>query len=193
MAAGQDDAVALAMTAIPRRGFLLPRDEGRAAYDGPISIGEGQTNSQPRTVADMLRLLDVRHGQRVLDLGAGTGWTTALLAHLVGPSGLVLGVERIPRLADRAIANVRVAGLPWARVGLAQPGVLGWPPGAPFDRILVSAEAQRLPGELVEQLVVGGVMVIPVKGRMIRVDRTTEGYDVGVHGSYRFVPLVQDL
>lgn len=186
-----DDAVALAMTAIPRRGFLLPRDAERAGYDGPIPIGEGQTNSQPRTVADMLRLLDVRHGHRVLDVGAGTGWTTALLAHLVGPSGLVIGVERVPSLAERAVANIRVAGLPWARVALAEPGVLGHPGAAPFDRILVSAEAQRLPASLVAQVRVGGVLVIPVKGRMLRVVRTEEGHEVGVHGHYRFVPLIE--
>src|SRR5699024_11772137 len=65
-----------------------------AEQDAPLPIGDGQTNSQPTTVADMLRLLDVREGNRVLDLGAGSGWTTALLAHLVGPDGEVLGIER---------------------------------------------------------------------------------------------------
>ena len=86
------DAVTAAFEAIPREGFL-PRDERRrAGHDGPLPIGEGQTNSQPRTVANMLRLLEVGPGQRVLDVGSGSGWTTALLAHLVGPTGSVLGV-----------------------------------------------------------------------------------------------------
>jgi len=86
------DAVADAFEAHPRAGFLPRLARRRAGHDGPIQIGRGQTNSQPRTVADMLRLLDVRPGQRVLDVGAGSGWTTALLAHLTGPDGTVVGV-----------------------------------------------------------------------------------------------------
>src|SRR5204863_3431479 len=83
------DAVADAFAATPRTGFLPRRARRRASYDGPIQIGHAQTNSQPRTVAAMLRLLEVRPGDRVLDVGAGSGWTTALLAHLTGPTGEV--------------------------------------------------------------------------------------------------------
>src|SRR5699024_7586638 len=78
----------------PRARFLPASHRHLAGQDAPLPIGDGQTNSQPTTVADMLRLLDVREGNRVLDLGAGSGWTTALLAHLVGPDGEVLGVAR---------------------------------------------------------------------------------------------------
>ena len=92
------DAVAEAFRAVPRHGFLPRSERGRASYDGPIAIGDGQTNSQPRTVDAMLRLLEVDRGMRVLDVGAGSGWTTALLAELVGPTGSVLGVEIAPRL-----------------------------------------------------------------------------------------------
>jgi protein-L-isoaspartate(D-aspartate) O-methyltransferase len=181
------DAVTAAFDATPRRDFLPRGVRRRASYDGPLSIAAGQTNSQPRTVDDMLRLLDVHTGQRVLDVGAGSGWTTALLAHLVGPSGSVLGVELEPELVTFGAANLARFERPWASVRLATPGVLGDPGGAPYDRILVSAEPAELPQELVDQLADDGVMVIPVAGTMLRV--ANPGAVVTRHGRYRFVPL----
>jgi protein-L-isoaspartate(D-aspartate) O-methyltransferase len=178
-----------AFDAIPREGFLRRGERGRATYDGPLPIGEGQTNSQPRTVADMLRLLEVGPGQRVLDVGSGSGWTTALLAHLVGPTGSVVGVELEPSLVTFGSDNLAATGQPWASIRAADPGVLGVPELAPYDRILVSAEPATLPRTLVDQLADGGRLVIPVRGRMTLVtregDETTETH----HGAYRFVPL----
>lgn len=181
------DAVTTAFETWPRDGFLPEQQRPRAAYDGPLEIGQGQTNSQPRTVAAMLRLLDVRPGHRVLDVGSGSGWTTALLAQLTGPTGEVTGVELEPALVAFGAANLAATGQPWASIRAAEPGVLGLPDGAPWDRILVSAEPRSLPDALVDQLADDGVMVIPVSGMMLRV--TNPGATVTDHGRYRFVPL----
>jgi len=183
------DAVNEAFEAVPRAGFLPRGSRSRAGHDGPILIGHGQTNSQPRTVADMLRLLDVHPGHRVLDVGSGSGWTTALLGHLVGPTGTVLGVELEPDLVAWGAENLSRAGMPQASIRLAQPGRLGAPAEAPWDRILVSADAEALPQTLVDQLTPDGVMVLPVRGRMTRVVLEAGAARTSQHGRYLFVPL----
>ena len=183
------DAVSEAMDAVPRSGFLPRRDRSRAAFDGPIQIGHGQTSSQPRTVEAMLRLLDVRPGQHVLDVGAGSGWTTALLAELTGPTGSVVGVELVSELAEWGGANLAATSYDWASIRLAVPDVLGVPESAPYDRILVSAEASSMPQSLVDQLGDEGRLVVPVRGTMLLVVRRGQETEVSRHGSYRFVPL----
>ncbi len=183
------DAVAAAFAAVPRAGFLPRSLRRRASYDGPLDIGHGQTNSQPLTVDRMLRLLDVQPGSRVLDVGSGSGWTTALLAHLTGPGGSVLGVEIIPDLVSTGAGHLHATGFDWARIEPARPGELGRPDEAPFDRILVSAAARTLPEDLVAQLADDGRLVVPVAGTMLLVVRHGEDRRVTEHGSYRFVPL----
>jgi len=169
-----------AFARVPRTQYL-PRHQHRfARQDVALDIGYGVTNSQPTTVRNMLRLLGVRPGHRVLDVGSGSAWTTALLAELTGPEGEVVGVERIPEVLamGRAHLGDRYA---WARLHQAKEGVLGWPAAAPYDRILVSAEATEVPADLVAQLGYDGVLVLPVHGEMLRIEK---------HGRYSFVPLI---
>lgn len=179
-----------AMAAVPREGFLPERWRGEAHLDQPIELVAGQTCSQPTTVRAMLALLDPQPGDAVLDVGSGSGWTTALLAHLVGATGTVHGVELREDLATWGGQNVAEAQMPWAQVHRAEPGVLGWPAAAPYQRILVSADATEVPDELTGQLAEGGRMVLPVRGTMTVVERH-EGIArvVETAGSYRFVPL----
>ena len=187
------DDVAQAMRDVDRRGFLPRSQRPYADQDRPLDIGRGQTSSQPTTVASMLRLLHVPVDGRVLDVGAGSGWTTALLARLVGPGGEVLGVEREPDLAAWGAANVVRAGMPWARLTLAERGVLGAPREGGWDRVLVSAAADRLPEGLVAQVGRDGRMVVPVRHTMLLVERAHDGtVRTSQHGTYSFVPLVED-
>lgn len=184
--------VIAALAEVPRAQFLPADVRNRAALDEPLPIGHGATNSQPWTVQFMLELLRVPDGATVLDVGSGSGWTTALLARLVGPKGSVLGVEVVPELVAFGRANLARAALPWARIDQATPGQLGSPASGPFDRILVSADARELPEELEQQLAVGGRMVVPASGVMWIVDRDHDGWHREPVTGYRFafVPLV---
>lgn len=189
---GGSDAITDLMRMVPRADFLPPGVRDRAWLDAPLGIGHGQTNSQPSTVAFMLRLLDVRKGSKVLDVGAGSGWTTALLSALVGPQGRVIGVERHLELARSAARAVARHAVGTAEVRHAVPGVLGVPDEAPFDRILVSAEAARLPEALVNQLAVGGAMVLPLGTALVHVTRSGDRLVAQRFEGFRFVPLIED-
>jgi protein-L-isoaspartate(D-aspartate) O-methyltransferase len=183
------DRIEAAFQATPREDFLPADVRDRAAYDGPLPIGHGQTCSQPRTVVAMLRLLEARPGDRVLDVGSGSGWTTALLAHLVGSDGEVRGLELESDLVELGRRHLAGTDRTWARIDAAEPGVLGDPRHAPYDRVLVSAGATELPTALVEQLTTGGRMVVPVRGELLLVVTGPDGPVVTRHGAYRFVPL----
>lgn len=185
------DRIEAAMRAVRREEFLPGDMKRHAPMNSALPIGYGQTNSQPLTVANMMELLDVPPGARVLDVGAGSGWSTAILAELVGPHGEVHGVEIVPELVERGNRAVAVFDTPWASIRQAAPGVLGLPELAPFERILVSAMADAIPGELVDQLAPGGVMVVPADGEMYRVAKDADGgISISAHGAYLFVPLV---
>lgn len=180
-------AIAAAMRAQDRRHFLPAEVSGDHDRDRPLPIGHGQTNSQPSTVAAMLDLLEPFPGMRVLDVGSGSGWTSAILGELGGADSRVFAVERIPELVELSREAITQ---PWVRVYRAEPDVLGLPHLAPFDRILVSAMAGSAPTPLIDQLADGGIMVAPWGEVMHRVRRQGEAVEITDHGGYTFVPLI---
>ena len=179
-----------AFASAPRSEFLPPDQRRYAAVDAPLAIGHGSTNSQPSTVRYMLELLDAGPGQRALDVGSGSGWTSALLGELVGHTGSVIGVEVVPELVDMARGNL-ADHRPWVRIELARGDQLGWPEDAPYDRILVSADGGRVPAELEAQLAPGGRMVLPAASDMMVVERAADGRlsRRRARGRFSFVPL----
>lgn len=186
---GLDGRLDAAFDAVPRVWFLPVGARSRAGVDAPILIGHEQTCSQPSTVRAMLALLDVRAGQRVLDVGSGSGWTTALLAELVGRTGRVWGVELEPDLVAWGADNLASGPWTWASIQRARPDAVGIPEHGPYDRILVSADARRIPADLLDQLAAEGRLVLPVRGTMTLVDRRDGADEITEHGSFRFVPL----
>lgn len=173
------------------RANFVPKDlRGSADIDAPLPIGYGQTNSQPYTVRLMLRWLDPQPGDKVLDVGSGSGWTTALLAYLVGSKGWVYAVERVPELVEFGEENCQRTGVKNARFFTAG-DEFGLPKEAPFDRILVSASADELPPELVDQLKIGAKMVIPVQNDILEITKKSAGdLDIKRHPGFAFVPLL---
>lgn len=179
-----------AFRAIDRANFA-PDDYKMEVYeDYPLPIGFGQTISQPTTVAFMLELLDLKKSDNVLDVGSGSGWATTLIAEIIKPQGKVWGVEIIPELVKLGGKNLTKYNLPNAKI--VQSGKeLGLSEHAPYDKILVSAEAQDLPPELLRQLKVGGIIVIPIKNTLYKIEKLAEGKtkETAFPG-FVFVPLV---
>lgn len=175
---------------VDRKDFVLPEYSDESYGDYPLPIGEEQTISQPSTVAFMLELLQPREGETVLDVGAGSGWTTALLAEIVGERGFVYGVELVPELVRLGRDNLAIYGFDNAEIYQASPNILGLPDKAPFDKILVSAAGDDLPDELIDQLKIGGRMVIPVAESIIKVDKLKEDeINEQRYPGFAFVPL----
>lgn len=190
----KSDNVIEAFADIERIEFV-PRDfELQSNINIPLPIGYGQTISQPMTVAIMLELLDVRKGHNVLDIGSGSGWTTALLCHMVGEKGRVTAVESIAELVELGKKNVSKFG--FVEKGVAEfhagDGVDGFVKNAPYDRILVSASAMEVPDALEMQLKVGGKIVIPIHNRISYLKKNG-GHDFykEEYSGFSFVPLMQ--
>jgi protein-L-isoaspartate(D-aspartate) O-methyltransferase len=185
-----DERVLDAMGRVPRELFVDERDRPLAYADTPLSIGFGQTISQPYMVALICQTAEVREGDRVLDIGTGSGYQAAVLAELADS---VRTVERIPELAERARHRLTEAGYGSVSVHVGD-GSLGLPDQAPFDAIVVAAAAPELPASLYEQLSPRGRLVVPVGGprgqRLQVVVRSPEGPAVLRSVPCRFVPLV---
>lgn len=187
------DAVIDAFSEIRRIEFVPHEMELQADADVALPIGHGQTISQPLTVATMFELLDPQKKQKILDVGSGSGWTTALLSFIVGREGKVLGVERKDELVEMSKRNVGKFG--YIKKGIAEiikgDGSKGLAEEAPFDRILVSAEVEEVPEELKKQLKKGGKMIIPVKNILTYLEKKDEDdfYEEKYPG-FSFVPLI---
>jgi len=181
-------SVARAFDKVDRRHFVRRENLDRAYENIPLPIGEGQTISQPITVAFMLTLLDLKPAQKVLDVGSGSGWTTALIAAILGPKGRVYGTERIESLVEFGRVNIAKYRFKNASILLAGEK-LGLSQKAPYDRILVSAAGKRISEELVGQLKIGGVMVLPVMNSVYRVVKKKKGIEKEEFYGFDFVEL----
>jgi len=186
----RDRRVLAALAWVPREWFVPPPLVRQAYQDGPLPIGNGQTISQPYVVAWMTAALAPRRRDRVLEIGTGSGYQTAVLAHIVAR---VFTVERLPDLLVEAEERLRRLGLTNIETRLGD-GALGWPERAPFDAILVAAAAPHVPPALLEQLAPEGRLVIPIgdaqEQELVVVRRTASGFDERRVGGVRFVPLI---
>ncbi len=186
------ETVIRAMEQVPRDLFV-PQDSRHMAYlDLPLNIGEGQTISQPYIVAMMTEAMELSGGDRVLEIGTGSGYQTAILSALT-PRGRVVSMERVPALMQQA--RQRLQELGYRNVEVQQAGSsLGCPSKGPYDAIIVTAAAPRLPESLIPQLAIGGRLVIPVgtlsQQELVQARRTDEGLSLRVLGPCRFVPLL---
>ncbi len=176
---------------VPRENFILPGQRDYAYANEPLPILKGQTISQPLTVVAMTEALDLKEGQKILEVGSGSGYQAALLAELAGRNGKVITIEIIPELAGFAEKNLRRDGYTNAEV-IPGDGSKGYAEEAPYDRIMVTASATRIPQKLVEQLKEGGRMVIPVGEEMYLIRKNKGKIEKTMLGHYMFVPLVED-
>jgi len=186
-----DVRVLEAMRTIPRHLFVPEALQSRAYGDHALPIAKEQTISQPFIVARMSELLEANERSRVLEIGAGSGYQTAILSRLAAQ---VYSIERIADLARGAQARIRSLGIYNATVKCFD-GTLGWSAHAPYDGILVAAGGPEVPEPLLAQLAIGGRLVIPVGATresqaLVRVIKTDKGYEREDHGPCAFVPLI---
>jgi protein-L-isoaspartate(D-aspartate) O-methyltransferase len=190
----EDDRVLRAVARVPREMFIPQTFREHAYENTALPIGHGQTISQPQVVAQMTQALGLTDRMKVLEIGTGSGYQTAVLAYLCRR---VYTIERHKPLMQEAELRLETLGLHnyTTRHG---DGALGWPEQAPFDRIIVTAAADsEVPLPLLNQLTVGGIMVVPVARspidqRLLTVTRTIDGVEVEDLGPVRFVPLVSE-
>ncbi|MEM5811831.1 MAG: protein-L-isoaspartate(D-aspartate) O-methyltransferase [Candidatus Aenigmatarchaeota archaeon] len=176
---------------IDRKNFIPSVFLNEAYNDYPLPIGEGQTISQPYTVAFMLELLEPKKGQKILDIGFGSGWTTCLLAEIVGKKGKVYAIEIIPEVFEFGKKNIeKYDFLKEGRVEIfCADGSKGLKEKSPFDRILVSAAAKEIPQELINQLENNGVLVIPDFEGIYKIKKIDGKIEKEYYYGFVFVPL----
>jgi protein-L-isoaspartate(D-aspartate) O-methyltransferase len=185
-----DPRVLEAMREIPRHVFIPGDLSGAAYHDRPLPIGKGQTISQPYIVALMTELLGVQQGDRVLEIGTGSGYQAAILARLAGE---VVSLERIPEVAEQARKNLSALGITRVAV-IVGDGTEGYPPRAPYNAIIITASTPEIPPPLIDQLADGGRLVAPVGGRdlqeLVKLVRHGDRIERLSYGGVVFVPLI---
>ncbi|MFW5999285.1 MAG: protein-L-isoaspartate(D-aspartate) O-methyltransferase [Halanaerobiaceae bacterium] len=187
----EDENLLSAFSSVPRHEFVPEKERGHAYEDRPLPIGQGQTISQPYIVAEMISALELEAGDRLLEIGLGSGYAAAIMAEVANE---VFAVERLAVLVRRA--REKLAELEYDNIEVKTgDGTEGWPEKAPFDGILVSAAAPEVPETMLEQLDTGGVLVIPAGDKtvqqLLKITREDEGkYRREKLGGVRFVPLV---
>ncbi len=187
-----------AMLAVPRHEFV-PDSVLRSSYnDSPLPIGRGQTISAPHMVAMMLERLDLKEGQKVLEVGGGSGYHAALVAYIVGEGGLVISIERIGSLAERAREALEKVlekvGLDKRVVMVVGDGSLGWKKKAPYERIFITCASPQIPPPLIDQLVDGGKLLIPLGSlhlqTLVLAQKRGNKIKKKSYGGCMFVPLI---
>ncbi len=194
------EAIINAFSKVRRVDFVRPEDKEYVEVNAPLSIGYGQTISQPLTVAFMIELLEPKPGEKILDVGSGSGWTVALLAEIVGLKGKVYGIEKIRHLKDFAVKNIDQYN--YINQGIVQifcsDGYQGLPDFAPFDKIIVAAAAEAVPEKLLVQLKIGGKIVIPIGKQyesqdIVAIDKISQNeFKEKRYPGFIFVPLVKN-
>ena len=174
---------------VDRADFVYDSTVSDVYVDYPLQIGYRQTISQPRTVAMMMEMLSPKQGQKILDIGSGSGWTTAILSFIVGDEGCVVGVDRVEELVKFGNNNLNKYRFKNTKIILSgdRLGISN----EKFDCILVSASADEFPSELMEQLEVGGKLVIPVKSSIYEITKKeNDELETIEHYGFVFVPLI---
>lgn len=189
----QTPAIIEAFRAVDRRDFVREEMAGEAYVNMPLPIGEGQTISQPLTVAFMLELLQPQAGENILDVGAGSGWQTALLAHIVGAGGHVTAIEIVPALCEWGRQNV--AKYDFLGRGIVEmhcmSGLGGYSERAPFDKIVAAAAGEHVPEAWFKQTKVGGRIVTPIGSSVLLLIKKSESqWERHDYPGFAFVPLV---
>jgi len=179
---------------IKRIDFLPEEIKNLAEVNEALPIGEGQTISQPLVVAFMIEKLEPKPDQKILDIGSGSGWTTALLAHIVGPKGKVIAIELIPELKELGEKNTSKYN--FVKKGIAEficaDGSKGYKKEAPFDGILASASAEEIPLAWKEQLKIGNRIVAPIKSSIWVFEKKSESeFEETEYPGFTFVPLIE--
>jgi len=187
----RNDLIINAFKHVDRADFVSSNLQDISHVDIALPIGHGQTISQPSTVAFMLELLNPKPGEKILEIGSGSGWVIALLAQAVGKNGKVFGVEIIPELVSLGRKNLEKYEFLHAQILPAKKS-LGISKEAPFDRILISASAQKIPIEILRQLKINGTLVLPIKDSLFKIVKKPKiELSIQEFPGFVFVPLIE--